>query len=259
MRARSLYRKMSAHPLLETFVTEQTATGRPTQIASGKHLLRFLGIMAAIAVGSFYLQRAGSSAGGTADPGVVLQTYVSALFLEGLLFYLSWAGVRAYGGNLAVLTGGRWTSWRGVVTDLAIALPFWLVCEGVTRLLELPHLLGSGDSKLVGSLLPHGPIQIALWIVLSMAAGFCEEVAFRGYLQRQLHAFTGSRVVAVLGQAVVFGLLHAYQGGRQVLEIIVVGVLFGLLAAWRGNLRANVLAHAWTDLWGGWLKSALLR
>jgi membrane protease YdiL (CAAX protease family) len=58
----------------------------------------------------------------------------------------------------------------------------------------------------------------------------------------------------VLGQGLVFGLFHAYQGWTNVIVISVLGVLYGVLAAWRKNLRANMIAHAWSDIWGGWLQ-----
>jgi len=56
---------------------------------------------------------------------------------------------------------------------------------------------------------------------------------------------------------VVFGLFHAYQGWINVVVISVLGILFGVLAAWRGNLRANIVVHAWADIWGGWLQAAV--
>jgi membrane protease YdiL (CAAX protease family) len=57
----------------------------------------------------------------------------------------------------------------------------------------------------------------------------------------------------------VFGLAHAYQGWKAVVVISVLGVLYGLLAAWRRNLRANIVAHAASDIWEGWLKFAIWR
>jgi hypothetical protein len=36
--------------------------------------------------------------------------------------------------------------------------------------------------------------------------------------------------------------------------ISVLGVLYGMLAAWRRNLGANIIAHAWSDVWEGWFK-----
>ena len=93
--------------------------------------------------------------------------------------------------------------------------------------------------------------------MVSVNAGFCEEIQSRGYLQLQLYSFSGSIVAAVLGQALVFGLGHSYQGWKQVIVISVLGVLYGALAAWRRNLRANMIAHAWADIWEGWLKSVI--
>jgi hypothetical protein len=58
---------------------------------------------------------------------------------------------------------------------------------------------------------------------VSLSAGFCEELVFRGYLQRQFHAATGNVVVAVALQAIVFGLVHTYQGWKPVLVITVLG------------------------------------
>jgi membrane protease YdiL (CAAX protease family) len=84
-------------------------------------------------------------------------------------------------------------------------------------------------------------------------------MAFRGYLQRQLHALSGNIVVAVAAQGLVFGLFHSYQGWKQIIVISVVGVLYGALAAWRGNLRVNIVSHAFTDVWEGWLKFVVLR
>jgi hypothetical protein len=118
----------------------------------------------------------------------------------------------------------------------------------------LASTAGSGSAKTVDSLLPRSLLEILIWIATSITAGICEEMVFRGYLQRQLHALSGSVVVAVLGQGLVFGLFHSYQGWRNVAVISVLGVLYGALAAWRGNLRINIVAHAWTDLWEGWLK-----
>ena len=92
---------------------------------------------------------------------------------------------------------------------------------------------------------------MAVWIAVSLTAGFCEEAVFRGYLQKQFHALTGSAAVAVLAQAVLFGLAHGYQGVKNVIVITVLGLLYGLLALGRGNLRPGMLAHAWADVYGG--------
>jgi uncharacterized protein len=89
--------------------------------------------------------------------------------------------------------------------------------------------------------------------MVSVAAGIGEEIIFRGYLQQQFHAATRSLSAAVLLQGLLFGLIHTYQGWKQVMIIAPLGILYGALVAWRRNLRASMIAHAWSDIFEGWL------
>jgi membrane protease YdiL (CAAX protease family) len=84
-------------------------------------------------------------------------------------------------------------------------------------------------------------------------------MVFRGYLQRQFHALGGSAALAIAAQGLVFGIFHCYQGWKNVAGIFLLGILYGTLAVWRRNLRANMMAHAWSDLWEGWLKFLIWR
>jgi membrane protease YdiL (CAAX protease family) len=77
-----------------------------------------------------------------------------------------------------------------------------------------------------------------------------EQLAFRGYLQKQIQAFTGSTMWAIVIQAMIFGVGHLYEGVAQAGRIMLFGILFGLLAVWRRNLRPGMMAHAWTDIFG---------
>jgi membrane protease YdiL (CAAX protease family) len=232
------------------------AKGRPKQIASWRHLLGFLLFMAGTAALGFQAQHAGSGPSGQlADHGKAIYIYLGAGFMDWALLYYCWAGVHHFGGNIESLSGGRWTSWKSLATDLAIAAPFWVLWEAAAYAVQ--WILGPGNAKSVDSLLPRSLFEILIWIAVSTTAGICEELAFRGYLQRQFHALSSSTVAAVAAQALVFGVAHAYQGWKQVVVIAALGALYGALAAWRGNVRANMLAHAWTDIWEGWLKLAL--
>jgi membrane protease YdiL (CAAX protease family) len=236
---------------------------RPAQIASWKHLAGFIAIMAALLVLGLYQQRAGSGTGSNqgseqlASHTYAIPIYLTALGMDWALLYFCWAGVRGHGGNLWDLAGGRWKSWRDVLTDLAILLPFWAVWEGAAYGVHL--LLGSGSAKSVDSLLPKSMVEVLVWIATCITAGICEEMAFRGYLQRQFHALTGNIAWAVVLQALVFGIAHGYQGWRNVVVISVLGVLYGALAAWRKNLRVNIVSHAGSDIWEGWLKFVVFR
>lgn len=117
------------------------------------------------------------------------------------------------------------------------------------------RIMGPDKAKSINTLLPQSTVEIVLWIVLSISAGICEEIVFRGYFQTQFAAYTNSMVAGVLLQGVVFGLGHSYQGVKQVIIITVLGILYGWFAAWRRSLRPNMIAHAWSDIYSGYLSS----
>jgi membrane protease YdiL (CAAX protease family) len=237
---------------------------KPAQIAAWGWLVGFFLIGAGVVVMGFLAQHAapsGAATGQLASHSNAIPIYLTAMFMDWALLYYCWAAVHHYGGNLNTLSGGRWTSGKDILVDIAIAVPFFAVWEGtayaVSRLLA--NTAGAGAAKTVDSLLPQSLLEICIWIVVCITAGICEEMAFRGFLQRQLHALSGNIAIAVLGQGIVFGLFHAYQGWRQVVVISVLGILYGILAAWRRNLRINIATHAFTDIWEGWLKFLVLR
>jgi len=232
---------------------------RPVSIASKLHLIGLLLLLFGTAAAGFLAQRHAASAapaGQLAEHSKAIHIYLVALFMDWALFYYCYAGVRRKGGTLASLSAGRWTSAKDVLTDVAIAIPFWALWEGVAYGVHylLDVLNPRGTAAAVDSLLPKSPVEITLWILLCLTAGFCEEIAFRGYLQKQFHAFTGSIAVAVVLQGIVFGIAHGYQGWKNVVVITALGLLYGTLAAWRRNLRVNIISHAWSDAWEGWLK-----
>jgi hypothetical protein len=111
--------------------------------------------------------------------------------------------------------------------------------------------LGFGHAASIQTLLPRGPIEIFLWIGVSISAGICEELVFRGYLQRQFEAWTHGIWIALILQAALFGISHGYQGVEACMKIAVFGGLYGLLALYRGSLRPGMMAHAWGDILGG--------
>jgi CAAX protease family protein len=164
----------------------------------------------------------------------------------------AWGGVQFKGGHLHDLTGGRWPSWRSLAQDVAIAIPFWGVWELTAWLVHLA--VDRIQTPTTEYHPPSGFLKVFLWILLSVSAGICEEIVFRGYLQQQFRAATRSLAVAVILQGLAFGLVHAYQGWKQVIVIAPLGILYGALVAWRRNLRASMIAHAWCDLFEGWLR-----
>ena len=82
--------------------------------------------------------------------------------------------------------------------------------------------------------------------MLSASAGFAEELVFRGYLTRRFSAWTGNTALAIILQAIAFGLAHGFHG-KAMIAIAAQGWLLGLLADWRQSLRPGMLAHGLQD------------
>lgn len=182
--------------------------------------------------------------------GSALPLYLFLIASEwALLRFVTAAGLKRGGTSFRDLLGERWAGWKDVARDVLLALVAWAVWTGAEMLLA--PFLGKDTAKSIDSLLPRGPLEIAVWVALSISAGFCEEAIFRGYLQKQFQALTGSAFLALVLQAVIFGVSHGYQGLRNVVVITVFGAFFGGLALWRRSIKPGMVLHAWTDIFSG--------
>ena len=161
-----------------------------------------------------------------------IPTYLLVILFEWITVAFIWWGLRRRGIRLADLVGGSWARPVYFLRDLGLSIAFILVF-GVAVLQGLSYLLKIVPPKLMHDMMPVTSSEMVLWVVMSLTAGFCEEVIFRGYLQRQFSALTRSFVGGIVFQAITFGLSHGYQGWKLMLLITVYGVCFGLLAHWR--------------------------
>jgi len=96
-----------------------------------------------------------------------------------------------------------------------------------------------------------------LWICLSATAGFCEEVLFRGYLQKQFSRLLRNRWIALLVVSILFGLSHGYEGTQRMLLIALLGLAFGIMSMLRRSLRPAIMAHTLQDTISGLLLKVL--
>lgn len=226
---------------------------RPRPVAPLRHTLILIALFVVMAVWGAIVQHQAAPSGTLPRPHSALGLYLGIMAMEwGLVFYVWKAGLRPAGVSIRELIGGRWSSARDVAIDLATGFAAW----GVWTLVALAwqRMSGPNHAASVDSLLPKGPIEVVAWIALSMTAGFTEELVFRGYFQRQFHAFTGSRSVALVAQAALFGVAHGYQGVAACAGIAAYGLLMGVISLGRRSLRSTMIAHAWTDIAAGLLR-----
>ena len=227
-------------------------------VASPAHTVRFVAVFLGVAaLLAFAASRSPAPVGPvpTTPTSHVSQYLGMMAFLWGL-FWFAWAGLQRRGTTVRELLGGRWRSPLDVVVSFAWAIGFLVVARGVLSLAKsgLAHVgqsVSTESAHTMAFLGPHGFVECALWVLLSVSAGFCEEFVFRGYLQRQFAALTRNRAAGLLISALIFGAGHSYQGWRSATVITLYGVLFGLLAHVTRTLRPGILAHALEDITSG--------
>jgi len=208
-------------------------------------------ILVITAYGAYVQRNVGSNTQLVEHRGSALPLYLGLIVGEWALFRLVLIGLRKSGTRVSDVIGRPWVNWKGIARDVALALGVWAVWSGAEALIT--RVLGPDTAKGIDTLLPRGGAEIAAWVALSVSAGICEETVFRGYLQQQIKAFTGSVVIAIAAQALLFGISHGYQGVRNTMVITVLGAIYGLMAHWRRSLKPGMIAHAWTDVFSGLL------
>ncbi|MDH3649739.1 MAG: CPBP family intramembrane metalloprotease [Saprospiraceae bacterium] len=112
------------------------------------------------------------------------------------------------------------------------------------------------------------PFMPAIWsefrhyLFLAGAAAVAEEVIFRGYFITYLVEILGDSLassgLAIAIPAVVFGLLHIYQGTKALVKIMVLALPLGLLFLLSQSLILVTIIHFVIDVTGGLLSLSLL-
>ena len=138
-----------------------------------------------------------------------------------------------------------------VVSGILVAIIVLLV--GAQKKLKKkasPQQLNNALDR-VRRMLPKTPTERAVWIVVSLTAGICEEVLYRGWLLSLFAATLRSVWLGLLISSVIFGFAHTYQLRNGILGTGVLGAIFGLLFVFSGSLIPGQVLHAVIDLNNG--------
>lgn len=172
------------------------------------------------------------------------------------LFLVAWASLRI-----------RHMRWRDVglrrpdrwLSTIGFALLVGAGYQALDILLIAPLLQSlTGESIDLSQLnMIRGNLPaLLLFLAISWTeAAFIEEMFFRGYFFNRLTDLAGRErigiTVALIGNALVFGVAHAYQGLTGVLDTALAGLVLGLLYLLaRRNLWLPILAHGIIDTIG---------
>lgn len=111
--------------------------------------------------------------------------------------------------------------------------------------------------------LPNNTLELQHFAILSLTAGFCEEVIFRGYFIQYFLSFTGispiGQFIAILLPGVIFALSHLYQGWKAVAKIMILAVIFGYIFLETQSIWIVIILHFLVDLIGGYMAMKLMK
>jgi membrane protease YdiL (CAAX protease family) len=161
--------------------------------------------------------------------------------------------------------GGRWSAlglrlpqplWRAAVAAIALYLAQMALSTWVTPFLaQLVHPVPQASFM---GYIRGDAAAFLLWVAIGwIVGGFMEEMLFRGFLLDRVATACGGRAtglaIAVIAQAVLFGLLHLYGGAFAMLHATVFALASGVFYVAGGrNLWPLIAVHGVWNTVGIW-------
>ena len=200
-----------------------------------------------------------------ADPARRWRGYARLLVLEvvlgavalGVASGLDGVGLRRLGLTAPHFTGSHFLWGFGLGATVAVAVAVVGSTIAIWRIRQPIPVVG-GDR--VRIMVPTRPLERVWFLVLSIAAGICEELLFRGLLPALLSALlhSPSAWLVMLLAATAFGLAHAYQGVAGVVVTATLGAVLGVIYLSTGSLFVVMVLHALIDARVGLLPARAL-
>ena len=210
------------------------------------HWSHTLGLILFLLLSATLAHQRVSEANPTGSP---LLRYVSTVTLEWLLLGSVIAGIyhrRTFFLNAFVHRERSWAESLGL--GAAVYCTGFLTIAIIGGALYFTPLFHRHNEDVILAMLPHTVLQFLIWFLVSLTAGICEEVIFRGYLQQQLTAWTKRPIVSIVAVGALFGCLHVYEGLGAIVPLAALGILFGFVVRrLKGDLRAVIVAHTLQD------------
>ena len=157
-------------------------------------------------------------------------------------------------GLVPVADRQRWVAiGAGVLVILAQVIYLATVSRNAGKLAAFKQKMGE-----LSNLAPQTPSENRLFDMVSITAGVCEEILYRGLLLATLVSLVGTWP-AVAISSLIFGLGHAYQGISGIAKTGLVGLGLAWLTVSSGSLFIAIVLHAVIDLTSGRVMGRALR
>lgn len=188
-----------------------------------------------------------------------LKTYHWILVMEwgvtlGLLAWWLLAGHEF--GALGLVSG--FSGWAWLALGLGLGATVFMIWQ-MSRVMKSPEDLqklrdSMGNLKAIA---PQSPTEHRTFVAVSVTAGVCEEILYRGILMTVLTSVVGLWPAVALS-SVVFGMGHIYQGFTGLIKTTLIGLVMALLTVFSGSLLVAIVLHTVIDLTSGRMMGAAL-
>jgi membrane protease YdiL (CAAX protease family) len=146
-----------------------------------------------------------------------------------------------------------------VVSAAALALTLWMLhLQSLATGSERGRAAIARQLSRMGWMMPRERREFAAFSALSLTAGVCEEILFRGHLMAFFDALVGP-ILSTVAACALFGFGHAYQGKAGIVRTAIVGLFMALVYRATGSLLAPIISHALIDYGGGRLVERIHR
>jgi uncharacterized protein len=172
---------------------------------------------------------------------IAFQWFAAAI----ILWRTAVQGIRPAQLGLAVGNPGLTASVSVVLSGLVLANQIF----SVLRLRARPAEIKGTLPQLALKVFPQTEIERLAFLALVSTVCFCEELIYRGFVQRVFEdAARGYLFVGIVASAIFFALAHVYQGRKGLLSTFVIGLVFATIRSWTGSLVPSMCAHFVADL-----------
>jgi len=156
----------------------------------------------------------------------------------------NWMPVAAVRGFLGTPSGIVVSTVAVIIVAAALIAPVLLLRNSVGDG-GLDAIPAVGDIR---ALLPRVRAELKFGVGLGLSAGIFEELLFRLGIPALLFGIIGLGPLSFAIAALIFGMLHLYQGPLGILAAALLGLVFAALYVLTGSIAAPIVLHALVDL-----------
>jgi hypothetical protein len=168
-----------------------------------------------------------------------------------------WFSVNRTPGGIGFRAPGGWGFWVGAIICIVVGVFFGFQVRTALSSAKARQQIREQLSGSTELMMPLNARERRAWVGLSITAGVCEEILYRGYLIWYLMTWIPGWPAMIVA-AVVFGVAHLYLEGKGILKAIVGGLIMGAAYLLTGSIWVPMVLHATLDITSGFTGGAAL-